>query len=296
MSQRRTLILVAAILIGALSSFLVWNYVNNVQDEALDNAQQVPVYLVKQTIPRGVSGLEAQAYIAKENIPKKFKPANAISSPEDLAGKVSLNELVVNQVVVNDMFVEASDPAARQSFTERLNKINNTDQTAVSISVDQVRGVAGLIEPGDFVNVMITQVTQNGPDGNPVGVPEGGNAADVLFSQQARYLYQKAEVLAIDQEALPRAGATASADPAADGTDAAAPAAEAQNRGLITLIVPVDAAQYIVSVQPESIYLTLVAPDYKPVPQAPIDPGSQLPAEDPNVLTPYGKEGPEAGA
>ncbi|CAN5778456.1 hypothetical protein BH23ACT2_BH23ACT2_17360 [soil metagenome] len=50
MSQRRTLILVAAIVIGALSSFLVWNYVNGVQDDAFDDAEQVPVYLVQEPV------------------------------------------------------------------------------------------------------------------------------------------------------------------------------------------------------------------------------------------------------
>lgn len=290
MSQRRTLILVAAIAIGALSSFLVWNYVNGVQDEAYDNAEQVPVYLVKQTVARGTAGLQAQSYIAKENIPRKFKPGNAITSLEDLTGKVAVNDLVPNQVVVSDMFVDASDPSARESFAERLNRIRNEDQTAITISVDQVRGVAGLIEPGDYVNIMLTQVQQLDENGKAAGVPEGADVSAVLFAQQARYLYQKAEVLAVGQDALPQAG---EAQAAAEG-DPAAAAAPAADRGLITLILPTKAAQYVASVQPESIYLVLVAQDYKPVPQDPIDPTSVIPAEDPSKLTPYGTKGPDS--
>ncbi len=293
MSQRRTLILVAAIAIGALSSFLVWSYVNNVQDEAYDNAEQVPVYLVKQAIPQGTSGIDAASYLAKENIPRKFKPANAINSPDELAGRKALNELVPNQVVVSDMFVELSDPSARQSVSDRLTKVRNKDMTAISISVDKVRGVAGLIEPGDYVNIMLTEVGQLDAEGNPAGVPEGADASSVLFAQQARYLYQKAEVLFIDQAALPQEGGAAA--PAA-GAEGEAPVETGQDRGLITFIVPADAAQYLASAKPEAFYLTLVADDYKPVPQAPIDPSAQLPAENKDVLTPYGKEGPESGA
>lgn len=288
MNQRRTLILVAAIAIGALSSFLVWNYVNGVQDEAYDNAEQVPVFLVKQTVPRGTAGLEAQSYIAKENIPRKFKPGNAITSLEDLSGKVAINQLVPNQVVVSDMFVDASDPSARASFAERLTKIRNEDQVAITISVDQVRGVAGLIEPGDFVNVMLTQVSQLDAEGNPVGVPEGANAGDVLFSQQARYLYQKVEVLAVGQDALPTIDQAQAAE--AEGTTAA----PTTDRGLITVIVPTKAAQYLASVSPESIYLVLVAQDYKPSPQAPIDPAAPIPGENPTQQTPYGPEGSDS--
>lgn len=286
MSQRRTLILVAAIAIGALSSFLVWNYVNGVQDEAFSNAEQVPVYLVKETIARGTDGRSATAYIAKESIPRKFKPANAIASLDDITGKVARNDLVPNQVVVSDMFVDASDPSARATFSERLNRIRNEDQVAVSISVDTIRGVAGLIQPGDFVNIMVTPATQVVSD-STTGPAPGAS----LFGQTARYLYQKAEVLAVGQDALPQAGETATAA-AADG---AAPA-ETTNRGLITLIVPTKAAQYIASVTPGQIYLVLVAADYKPVPQDQIDPNAAIPADDPAKLTPYGPKGPDSAS
>jgi pilus assembly protein CpaB len=283
-SQRRTLILVAAIAIGALASFLVWNYVNGVQDEAFDNAEQVPVYLVKQNVARGTSGLEAQAYIAKENIPRKFKPGNAIASVEDISGKVAVNDLVPNQVVVSDMFVDASDPAARASFSERLTKIRNEDQVAISLSVDQVRGVAGLVRPGDFVNIILAdQAAGGGADGSE----ETAAAAPTNFNFKARYLYQKAQVLAVGQDALPQAGAAPAATPEGE-------VAPTENSGLITLIVPAKAAQYIASVDPSTIYMVLVARDYKPVPQAPIEVSDLLPAEDATQLTPYGKDGPDS--
>lgn len=280
MNQRRTLILVAAIVVGALSSFLVWNYVNGVEDTALDNAEQVPVYLVKQTVARGTDGRTASAYIAKETIPKKFKPGNAITDIEDIAGKVARNELVPNQVVVTDMFVEASDPSARASFAERLTRIRNEDQVAISISVDEVRGVAGLVEPGDYVNILLV------PPGEAVVSGEPAPDARTVMPTTARYLYQKAEVLAVGQSALPQAG-----EVAAEG---AAPAATVTNSGLITFIVPTKAAQYIASAPPEHIYLVLVADDYQPTPQTPIEPSDPLPAEDAPRLTPYGPKGPDS--
>ncbi len=280
MSQRRTLILVAAIAIGALASFLVWNYVNNVEDTALSDAAQVPVYLVKQTVPKGTPGLQAQAYIAKENIPRKFKPANAITDIADISGKVAVNDLVPNQVVVSDMFVDASDPSAQSSFAERLNRIRNTDQTAITITVDQVRGVAGLIQPGDYVNMMLV------PPSSSAKTSQSGTAVPA----GARYLFQKIEVLAVGQEALPQAGAATAAS-----TGSTPAVAESNNAGLLTLIVPTQAAQYIASVDPSSIYLTLVAQDYKAVPQVTLDGNAGSPAEDPTKLTPYGPKGPESG-
>ena len=200
-------------------------------------------------------------------------------------------ELAVNQIVTTDMF---ADPSVVQStFSDRLEKINEQDQTAVSISVDQVRGVAGLLQPGDFVNVMATEICEGGLVAG-AGGGEGGDAAnpcegldDVLFGKQARYVYQKAQVLAVGQTPVAVPGeVTSAANP-----DEVAPE-EPGDTGLITFIVPAKAAQYIASLPPENIYLSLVSRDYKPVPQTPIDLTDPLPAEDPNVLTPYGPKGP----
>ncbi len=281
MSQRRTLILAAAIIVGALGAFLVWNYVNGVEDKVNEETELVSVYLVDQPIARGTSGNEAQAYIKKDSLPRKAVPANIITDPQDIAGKVALNSLSANQVVLNDMFVDPSDPNARQSFTERLTRINNEDQTAVTVSVDQVRGVAGLIQPGDFVNIMIRNVTQIDPLA-PEGPPE-----DVLFGAQARYLYQKVEVLAVGQNMVPQPGTAE----AAGGSTASGPVVG--DSGLITFMVPTRAAQYIASVESDALYLTLVARDYKPVAQQIIDFNSIIPAEDGALLTPYGPNGPE---
>ncbi len=286
MSQRRTLILVAAIVIGALSSFLVWNYVNGVRDDAFENAEQVPVWMVQQAMPQGTSGGEAAPVIVQENIPKKFKPANAITEIADIAGKVAVSDLVPNQIVVSSMFVDPSDPTARISFADRLTKIRDEDQTAITVRVDQVRGVAGLIRPGDYVNIMSTTVTELDEAGNPVGLPEGADPSEYLFAQQARYIFQKAEVLAVDKNALPEAGRAVGEDENVN--------AVVSDQGIITLIVPTWAAQYIASMPPENIYLALVAKDYQPEPQSPIDLSDGLPAEDPSVLTPYGTSGPES--
>jgi hypothetical protein len=112
------------------------------------------------------------------------------------------------------------------------------------------------------------------------------SADDVLFCQQARYVYQKAEVLAVGANSIPQPGQTS-------GTGDTTPTtAQTQGSGLITLIVPALPAQYIASLPPANIYLELVAKDYKPVKMKAIKPFDPLPAEDPTKLTPYGPQGP----
>lgn len=278
MSQRRTLILIAAIAIGALASFLVWNYVGNIQDQAYNDAEQVKVFLVKEQISRGTSGNVAQASIVQENIPRKFKPANAIVSLDDIAGKVARADLVPNQVVVQDMFVAATDPDATNSFSENIGKIRNKDQATFTISLDDTHGVAGLIVPGDYVNILDVSGANTG--GTDTGSGGGGG---VTAQQTARYLYQKVQVLAVDYLTV------GSANQAASGADGAAAPASVR-KGMITLIVPPEAVQILNLVPAGNLYFSLVSKDYEPVPQTNRD-LSRLPAEDPAQLTPYGPDG-----
>lgn len=306
MGSRRTLITIAAVAVGALAVALIYGYVSSVKDEAFGDAERVKVFIVKDLVAKGTYGEEAeqQKLIVEDEIPKKFFPPNAIRNFDDIAGKVAIGDLAVNQIVTTDMFADPS--VVQSSFSDRLEKINEEDQVAITIQVDQVRGVAGLLQPGDFVNVMSIKICEStaGVGGGAGGGTAGDGAAeaeaqpedgcvlpeDVLFSRQARYIFQKVQVLAIDQTPVSLPGEVTSTS---DDEAAADPTAAATNSdGLITLIVPAKAAQYISSLPPENIYLSLVSRDYKPVQQTPIDPTAPLPGEDPSKLTPYGPNGP----
>lgn len=290
MGSRRTLITIAAVAVGAIAVFLIYGYVGSVKDEAFGEAERVKVFVVKQTVPKGTYGEEtAGGLIVEDEIPKKFFPPNAIRSLDDIGGKVAIADLAVNQIVTTDMF---ADPAVVQAtFADRLETINDEDQVAITINVDQIRGVAGLLRPGDYVNVMSVTSCEGGGGGEGVAddQPAGGTATASGTCQKSlandpRYVYQKAQILAVGQTPVAQPGEVSAAS-----EEAAAPTG---GSGLITLIVPTEAAQYIAAIAPENIYLTLVSRDYEPTPQGPIDGDAGLPAEDSERLTPYGPQGP----
>jgi Flp pilus assembly protein CpaB len=320
-SKRRTMILVAAIVVGALAAFLVWGYVGGIQDRAYGKAKKVNVFTVKSAVTKGKFGEEVktEGLIVESQIPQEFYPPNAIKSLDDIAGKEAINDLAPNQIVTTDMF---ADPATvSNSFADRLEKIRGSDQVAITISVSNTHGVNGLLQPGDYVNLMITEtcdvgqltriINSLGPAGTAVKPAEGDAAStesvcdkfkDTLFIKQARYLYQKVQILAVDKTPVAQAGevaaasaADASASDSKDGATAA-PKTAAGQTGVLTLIVPARAAQIFASLSPgdaaDRLYLTLVSPDYKPVTMKWIDPTDPLPAEDGTRLTPYGPDGP----
>lgn len=271
LSSRRTLILIASVVVGALAAYAIFSYVGGLEDEANDNAERVTIFKIVQDIPKGMFGDEAfaQGLIAEDAIATEYRPATAITTPAQIDGLVAISDLPANQVVVSNQFV--SQAAALSTFSSLL----KNNEVAITVSIDQVRGVAGLLVPGDYVNMLVT--TTGSADPNVV--VEGA-----VYTSPARYLFQKVQILAVGQTRQLEPGETAALNP--DGT----PVADASS-GMLTFALPAVAAQQIASVSSGSFYLTLVPKDYQPEPIGPLDLNAPLPGESADQLTPYGPAG-----
>jgi pilus assembly protein CpaB len=248
-SSRRTLILIVALVIGAIAAVALWSYVDGIEDRAYDNARRVKVFRVEQDIPKGQPGEQAisEEFIKSAEIPEEFRPGTSLTDLNTIRGKVALTDLSAGQVVVDGMFV---DPRVAQiTFSQRI----PAGQVAISVSIDSVRGVAGLLVPGDTVNVIIDDPT----------APEATKA----------HLFQNLNILAIGSTAAPEAGDTS--------------AVTAPGSGLLTFAVPPLAAQQIAFVGGGGMYLTLVPPDNQPIQIPPTTAQNLLSGG----LTPYPDEG-----
>jgi Flp pilus assembly protein CpaB len=274
-SSRRTLILVGAIVIGVIAALLIYNYVQGIDDRANNNAKLVDVYVAKSDIPRGTAGEQAASSkaIDKSQIPQQFKPATAITTTDQLAKKVALFDIPANSVIVDNMFV---DPASSQiTFRQRL---TNKSYVAMSISTDQVHGVAGFLVAGDEVNMAI-KMTQAAPPANWTGLK---------LESVYQYLYQKVYIIAVGSNTVLAPGETTS-------TASTSTNASTADSSILTLEVPADAALWIMSGQETGYYLSLTPKDYVPavVPTPPFIVPT-LPGQDPGQLTPYGPAGKPA--
>lgn len=232
-SPRRTIILIVAIGLAAVAAFATFTWLNGVQDRAYAHAKRVQVFVVKKDVPKGTAGEQALSseLVKAGSAPQEFRPATALTDINAIRGKVALTNLSAGQIVVDGMFVDPK--VAQVTAAQRV----PAGQVAVTVNVDQVHGVAGLLTPGDKVNIMIA-----GPDG------------------KERFLYQNVNILFIGTNAAPQPGET-------QATTAAA-------SNLITFAVPPAAAERIAIAG--ALYLTLVPPDNQPVAVPPADPNSLL--------------------
>ncbi|HUP84128.1 MAG TPA: Flp pilus assembly protein CpaB [Acidimicrobiales bacterium] len=230
MGSRRTLIVVAAVVLAALAAVTTFVYVRGIEDRAYQGAQLVQVFVVTQDIPKGLPGEQAaNDFIKVDKVPRKLLPSSAVTALDELAGKVAVAPLAANTILVTGQFV---DPRTAQvTFSQKI----PAGKVAITVSVDQVRGVAGLLVPGDKVNILVAD-----------GASE-------------RLLFQNVDIIAIGSTAAPQAGETA----------------EVTNpgSGLITFAVPPEAASRIAyaSTQGGGLYLTLVPTDNAPVNVPPVN-------------------------
>ena len=303
------MILIAAVVVGAISAFLVFQYVNGADDRAKGNARQVGVIKVVRDIPKGLTGLEAQqqGYLDQSaQISAEYKPVTAITDPSVILDKVAVAPLAKNQILVDGMF--ANQIESSTSFNSRVEEscgpttgATTVPCVAITISVDPIKGVAGVIVPGDFVNILVQPETAlcQGADASSAGKGGVSGAADparqpvpggVTICSPARYLYQAAKVLLVDKTAVPQPG---EASTNANGTTTGGQSSgTSTNAGLLTLEVTPQAAQLLASLNSGDFYLTLLPQTYTPTALPQLDPfPAVLPGEDATQLTPYGPSG-----
>src|SRR5690606_7478355 len=101
---------------------------------------------------------------------------------------------------------------------------------AITISVDEAAGVAGLIQPGDSINILATAETEEGGSLAPAG-EQPAQTGGFILSQPAVYAFQDVKVLAVGQSLGQPVAETAEGEAAPEATG---------NAGLITVQLPPD--------------------------------------------------------
>ena len=272
--------LVGSILIGALAGFALLNYVQGVEQDVLQETQRVDVWVVSANVPAGTTAADVQQTNRLElrQVESAFRPSNAVSNLSQIQGRVAVNNLAENQILVEGMF---DDPEViATTFADLIEE----DQVAFSLTIDPKRAVGGFIEPGDFVDMIVL-----GDEYVPPGEPDAFEAAATRspYTSPARYLYRGVRIIGIHDKIV---GETVDAS-------SVLPEGEGEVTTLsITLAVPANAAQRILSVSEGDLVLSLLpdgwSPEARPneIEEA-ILLDELLPGEDPQIITPYGEAG-----
>jgi pilus assembly protein CpaB len=179
--RKNLLVLVLAIVMGGTAALLARNWLEN---HARNSAAAQPIgNIVVAARPLAFGAILSADDVAEVPWAAKTAPEGAFVTKDDLlkgGRRVVLAPLAPHEPVLRSKITE---PGQRGTLSSLLDK----GLRAVTIRVDDVRGVAGFILPGDYVDVVL--------------IAEAGAARRENYSE---ILLQHVKVLAIDQLASER--------------------------------------------------------------------------------------------
>lgn len=171
---RRTLVLIIAVALAAISGFAIYQYLTNVEDDIRADIAEVVVYRANTAIAAGTTGEEARAVIeettalrenvvfegstvlctgaAGDNADGNPAEVGCPSNPNDLNavldGKIAAGPIAKGQVITTGSFADQRD------LQQRLSDAIAPGKVAISLGADVVSSSGGFIRPGDNVNIL----------------------------------------------------------------------------------------------------------------------------------------------
>ena len=301
---RRAIVLLVALILAGLAAWAVWQYLQGVEEAAEDQQVKVTVFRAgcdrpdndadaPCELPDIAEGTDGSVLLSdynaggnlivmseeeKEDLPDGFiEDENQLN--QVLAGRVAAGPIPANGILTDSQWTSIT-----VDVTPLAEEIPSGKQ-AMTISVDNVRGVNGFVEPGDRINMIITLdiafdllpedfsgITVEDPAADPGtgdgGTTEPGEEEAVVVVTYTRYVLQGIPVMATGRDIRPDEDAPPTvevpSDTPEDGTEGET--AEEEDTGNATIftleVTPEQAERIAYSFENGSIWLTLVPEDF----------------------------------
>ncbi|MEW6101907.1 MAG: Flp pilus assembly protein CpaB [Candidatus Omnitrophota bacterium] len=187
--KKQQLILIAGLVLSLAAVFMIKTYIDQQQIIAEDKAKeklkviqanQTAVLVAKKDIPRG-SSIDSDSFEVLI-VPNKFVQPGAVTSLDRVAGMVTIAPISKNEQLTQNKL-------SFQRSSGDLSSVTPAGKRAISISVDNLSSLSGMIKAGDYVDV-ITMVPV------PAGQSEDGKQINQLAVLP---LFQNVLVLAVGQ-------------------------------------------------------------------------------------------------
>ena len=133
-----------ALVAGLLTVFYVTNYKREVRSAEAD----VTVYVASKDIPAGTSGEEVMSggYLTKQEVAKRSVTPGAISTPEQLEGRLAAAPVYAGEQVTTRRFTTEQQKGVRAQLTG--------NKRALELPGTKQQLLAGTLQDGDHVDVV----------------------------------------------------------------------------------------------------------------------------------------------
>jgi Flp pilus assembly protein CpaB len=283
---RRAIVLLVALVLAGLAAWAVWNFMQNVREDATAGQEQVTVFRAGTGgIAEGTEGdilisdFNSNGTLITSGVDQlEDTPPDAIQTEDELrtflTGRVAAGPISENGILTRGQWTEVTVDV--RPLAESIGSGNQ----AITISTSDIQGINGFVEAGDRINMIITldiEVEQIPIEGAPTLPPAEGETPadeeeDSVVVTYTRYVLQGLNVLAAgrdirveddgDQTGEIDAGDTPTTGDETTATEGE-PEEDTGNSTVFTLEVTPDQAERIVyAFENGSIWLTLVPEDF----------------------------------
>lgn len=171
---RRTLVLVIALALAAISGYAVYQYLSSLGEAEAAKYSEVAVFRATEEITSGLSGEEARAFIDEStalreqvvfegstilctgavgaNAEKDPNQFGCPQNPSDL--NLVLDEKLASGPISAGQLITTGSFASGADLEQKLSDVIAPGKVAISIAVDISTASGGFIRPGDSVNVL----------------------------------------------------------------------------------------------------------------------------------------------
>lgn len=194
--QRQKLILIIGIVLGVIAVFLVKVYLDQqrrfIQEQEKQRAQKiqenlVPVLVAKKDIAKG-STVESGSSGVEMTSKQSVQP-QAVTSLDRISGMTTVIPISKGEQITLNKLIWPREASSSGSAGGSLAMVTPVGKRAVTISVDNIASLAGMIKAGDYVDVIATMAV-------PVETAEKKQGAQVAVMP----LFQNVLVLAVGRE------------------------------------------------------------------------------------------------
>lgn len=191
--QKQRIILIMGIVLAAVVVFLIKFYLDQqrrvVEDEAARKVariqeNQTSVLVAKQDIPKGAP-LSPDLFEPKI-VPKEYVVPQAVTSGDRVSGMVAVAPIVKGEQIA---LTKLTFPREAHAGGGGLAEVTPVGKRAITINVDNMASVAGMVRPGDYVDILalipVPSVSATGREVNqPATVPLFQNILILAVGQQ----------------------------------------------------------------------------------------------------------------
>jgi pilus assembly protein CpaB len=145
--MRNKLVIILALVFGLFTAYLVLTYLQDVE-ASLDDNEYVEIVVANQDIP--ADSVISASMISMKRLPFQYVHSQEITDKSEVVGKILLVPINSGESIMKNQVI------AQGEKKEGLAYLIPEGKRALTIPVDEVSGVAGLIKPGDRVDVIGT--------------------------------------------------------------------------------------------------------------------------------------------